>query len=80
MTKERKKTTVAKPLFDEEAALRFAAGATANAAQDGEIAGGLISVTITLKRDVYVSLEREAAKKERTVEEHLRKFLTKHFA
>jgi hypothetical protein len=75
MSKERKPAVIGKPVIDEEAVLRFVA-----AAPSAELvsAGTAVQLTISLKREVYVALEREAARKSRTVEEQVRKVLTKH--
>ncbi|TWJ16866.1 ribbon-helix-helix protein, CopG family [Geobacter argillaceus] len=80
MTKERKKPTVTKPVIDEEAVLRFAEGGAAgqgngDARQDK---GELIPITVPVKRELYAALEREAARKKRTVEEFVRRLLAKH--
>jgi hypothetical protein len=76
MSKERKRAAISKPLIDEEAVLRFAEAAarpveTATAADH-------VTVTFSLKKEHYAVLERESARKGRTVEEQLRKLLAKH--
>ena len=37
-------------------------------------------ILITLKKDLYERIARDAARKDRTVEEHLKKHLTKHYS
>ena len=37
-------------------------------------------ISITLKRDLYERIAKDAARKDRTVEEHLKKHLTKHYS
>jgi hypothetical protein len=36
-------------------------------------------ISITLKKDLYERIAKEAARKDRTVEDHLRRHLTKHY-
>ncbi len=84
MSKERKPAVIRKPVIDEEALLRFvAAASSAEGVSTGKTAtvegdGTTVQLTITLKRDMYTALEREANRKSRTVEEQARKILTKH--
>ena len=36
-------------------------------------------ISITLKKDLYERIAKDAARKDRTVEEHLKKHLIKHY-
>ena len=84
MSKERKPAIIKKPVFDEDAVLRFVAAATpaekplAAKMGKGESGHGDVPLTITLKSDLYAALAKEAARKSRTVEEQVRKILAKH--
>ena len=71
MAKVRKNPTISKPLIDEEAVLRFATAAP-------DMTADLITISLQLKKELYASLEREANRKDRSVEEQIRKLLTKH--
>ncbi len=83
MSKERKPAVIRKPVVDEEAVLRFVAAVPApEGAAPGKPASGeeegTVQLTVSLKREVYGALEREARRKSRTVSEQARKILTKH--
>lgn len=91
MSKERKQSTIIKPSIDYATVLQFAtAGDCAqvnpggdnlhpnSSGIDGTIPKGQIPLTVLLKEELHTSLQREAARKGRTVEEHVRKLLTKH--
>jgi hypothetical protein len=99
MSKERKTPTILKPLFDEEAALRFASkepSATlspemakkaknipgkAAATKPIHEAGGkdVKQIIIALKKSLYERIAKDAARKDRTVEEHIQKHLAKRY-
>jgi len=83
MSKVRKKPTVAKPLVDEATILRFAAAGVAresaavveqSTTQDDQTA-----VAVSLKRDIFAALEKDAARKGRTVADQIAKILAKHY-
>lgn len=91
MSKERKRSTIVKPSIDYATILRFAeAGASTQAdpaGNDGRQSSdgpnvpahkGQIPLTVVLKDDVHAALQREATRKGRTIEELVRKVLTKH--
>ena len=45
----------------------------------GDVGKGMKQVSITLKKGLYERIAKAAARKERTVEEHLERHLMKHF-
>ncbi len=79
--------TILKPLIDEEAALQFASygvdelskTASKPAGSDNELKKGLRRISLTIAEDLYNKIAKEAAKKNRSVEEHLRKHLVKRY-
>lgn len=95
MTRERKQPAIRKPLIDEETALRFAAapselqskapsdavsaGKKSGKARTVDKTGQSVVLTLTLPAETYARITREAARKERTVEELLRRHLVKHY-
>jgi hypothetical protein len=86
MSKERKPAIIRKPVLDEDAVLRFVAAASPAEKQPavktdkGESSNGVVPLTISLKSDMYAALAKEAARKSRTVEEQVRKILSKHLS
>ena len=44
------------------------------------IGKGMRQILITLKKGLYERIAKDAARKDRTVEEHLEKHLTKHYS
>ena len=44
-----------------------------------DIGKDMRQISITLKKDLYERIAKDAARKDRTVEEHLKKHLTKHY-
>ncbi len=80
MSKERKPAIIRKPVFDEDAVLRFVAAASMAEPKSakGENNDGIVQLTISLKSDIHAALTKEAARKSRSVEEQVRKILTKH--
>ena len=40
---------------------------------------GMRQISLTISKDLYDRIAKEAARKNRTVEEHLKKHLTKHY-
>ena len=62
-------------MIDEELVLGFARAAATPAAP--EMSADHVAVNVTLKKELYAALEREAARKGRTVEEQIRKYLVK---
>lgn len=91
MTRERKQPVIRKPVIDEETALRFAAAVTdpspsvpptaAVGAETKTVSGdnGTVEITVSLTRETYARITREAAKKNRSVEDLLQRHLTKHY-
>ena len=45
-----------------------------------DIGKDMRQILITLKKDLYERIAKDAARKDRTVEEHLKKHLTKHYS
>ena len=45
-----------------------------------DIGKDMRQISITLKKDLYERIAKDAARKDRTVEEHLKKHLTKHYS
>lgn len=45
-----------------------------------DIGKDMRQILITLKKDLYDRIAKDAARKDRTVEEHLKKHLTKHYS
>jgi len=82
MTKTRKSPTILKPEIDEEAALRFASAGSVSGASSRspkKPSPKERRISISLKRELYEKIARQAALKSRTVEEHVRRHLVKHF-
>ena len=78
MSKERKQAAIRKPVIDEEAVLRFVA-AGAGQSQSEMVDDENVTLTVTIRREVFRAIEREASKKGRSLEETARKALTKQF-
>jgi hypothetical protein len=92
MTRMRKSPTILKPMIDDTVALQFAsAGSPSPAvpmkpsspapAKKAAPASGknVRQVSFTLKKELYERIAKEAARKNRTVEEHLVRHLTKRY-
>ena len=92
MKKQRKSPTILKPVIDEETALRFASADSAivseasagdSAAAKGAPGDGVekdaCRISLTISRSLYNRIAKEAARKNRTVEDHLKKHLTKRY-
>lgn len=80
MSRVRKQSTVAKPLVDEATILHFAAaGESRAAAEQSSASADHHAVVVNLKRDILVALEKDAARKGRTVAEQISKILAKHY-
>jgi hypothetical protein len=81
MSKVRKSPIILKPKIDEKMALQFASGVPAdNLPATSAIGKNARQISLTLKKDLYDKIAREAALKDRTLEEHLIKHLTKRYA
>lgn len=84
MSRVRKQSIVAKPLVDELTILRFAAAGAAG--ESGGVAEQSLApadhqaVVVNLKRDILAALEKDAARKGRTVAEQISKILAKYYA
>jgi hypothetical protein len=99
MSKERKIPTILKPIFNEEAALRFASTETAPVSgsetvkstgavprktapkkRDYEaISKDMKQISLAIKKSLYDRIAKDAARKDRTVEEHIQKHLAKRY-
>lgn len=93
MTRDRKRPGIRKPVIDEETALRFATaqqpgstesigadtGAPSDQCDDAAGDPSTVRLAVTLSRDTYARIVKEAARKERSVEELLQRHLTKHY-
>jgi hypothetical protein len=93
MIRPKSNPPVRKPVFDDEAALRFAAGdASTDSTPGGMSAGkgkgkkkgegdeGRVSLTLNLTSDVIARLEAEAARKGKSLDQVVEKLVTKHLA
>lgn len=94
MKKQRKTATILKPVIDEEAALRFASAGSgpttepstekspksASKPASQKVPDDMRLISFAIKKDLYEAIAEEAAGKNRTIEEHLRKHLTKRYA
>lgn len=92
MTRSKTKPPIRKPVFDEENTLRFAAqvsGQTDTApCYTGKAANVLkptkksetdrLRLTLTLKPEILIRLEEEAARKEKSVDQIVEKLVGKH--
>jgi hypothetical protein len=94
MTKMKKNPTILKPTIDEKLVLQFAtavsppksrpaaddvAAKAAGRSPKKLSAGNERQIALTIKKDLYDRIASEAALKNRTVEEHLIKHLTKRY-
>ena len=97
MTKQRKSSTILKPIIDEETALRFAAAGSqqvseaktdglhkstskkpaAKTGSRGNIGKDMQQISFAISKTLYDKIAKDAARKDRTVEEHLKKHLVK---
>lgn len=94
MKRTRKGPALVKPAFDEEAILRFAMSDTAETApmetaapapksgkgKERPTGEEQVSLTLTVRRELYQALAADAQRKGRGVEEHVVKYLGKHFS
>jgi hypothetical protein len=86
MTRDRKRPGIKKPVIDEEAILRFATAHTETAeppaaSKEEKPANddATVRLTISLSRETYGRIVKEAARKERSVEDLLQRHLSKHY-
>jgi hypothetical protein len=95
MTKVRKSPIILKPTIDEKMALQFASAAspaasdslpaaspkrsTAKKVSTSDAGKNMRQISLTLKRDLYDKIAKAAARKNRTLEEHLIKHLIKRY-
>jgi hypothetical protein len=99
MTKQRKSSTILKPVIDEETAIRFASAGSLQAsepstdslpksaskqpsAQKGSSAAmekDMLQISFAISKRLFDRIAKEASRKDRTVEAHLIKHLTKHY-
>jgi hypothetical protein len=90
MSKERKRPTIVKPAIDYATVLQFAAAGESPSVIPGDdgqqpsqgpvatVHKGQVALTVELKEELHAALQREAARKGRTVEDWVRKILAKH--
>ncbi len=93
MAKSKVRPPIAKPVFDPEAALRFAAegvsatgeasagnpGAAPAAGEVGKASGdGFVSVTVSIREELLQRARAEASRKGRTLDEYIGKLIGKH--
>ena len=91
MTRSKTKPPIRKPVFDEEMTIRFAAREAGQVAAVPSPGGDpadrhsvkksgpdRLCLTLTLKRDMVIRLEEEAARKEKSVDQIVEKLVGKH--
>jgi hypothetical protein len=92
MSKVRKSPVILKPKIDERMALQFASAVpaddlsatskgkpSAKKSSSGSVGKKVRQVTLTLKKDLYDKIAEEASLKDRTLEEHLIRHLSKRY-
>jgi len=93
MAKSKARPPIAKPVFDPEAALRFAVegegtiavsptekpGAKASAGQTGkDVSDGYVSVKVQIREELLQRARAEASRKGKTLDEYIGKLISKH--
>lgn len=94
MAKTKTNPSIAKPVFDADAALRFAAEGGSTVKEEpvkerkakastasvsaAAAAAGYAGITLQIREELLVKARAEAARKGRTLEEYIEKLISKH--